>query len=182
MPVGSYSVLLNNKIKRFSKSIIVDPDKSISIRSFLISSISNDVSKIDNVLNSEDVISCISCLRSLGIKIKKIRSKKYLVYGKGIGSLFAKKNKILNCGNSGTLARLLIGILATTHNTKVIIKGDKSLNKRNMFKLIKVINEFGAEFIPKNKYHFPLKLISSEMPIVINYDSGNSAQIKSSVI
>ena len=182
MPSGYYSVLLEKKIKEFNKIINVDPDKSISIRSFLISSISNDVSKIRNALSSGDVNSCINCLKNLGVKIKKVKNNDYLVYGKGLGSLFAKKNTVLNCGNSGTLARLLVGILSTTPNIHVKIKGDKSLNSRSMLKLIKAMNEFGAEFLPKNKSRFPLTLISSAMPIGIEHVAGESAQIKSSVI
>ena len=182
MPRGYYSVLLEKKIKEFNKIINVDSDKSISIRSFLISSISNDVSKIRNVLDSEDVNSCINCLKKLGVKIKKIRNKDYLVYGKGLGSLSAKRNTVLNCGNSGTLARLLVGILSTTPNIHVKIKGDRSLNNRSMLKLIKTMNEFGAEFFPKNKICFPLNLISSAMPVAIDHVAGSSAQIKSAVI
>ncbi len=182
MSNGSYSVLIKNRIKKFKKVINVPSDKSISIRSFLISAISNDISKIKNPLVSEDVISCINCLKNLGVKIKKDKNNNFLVYGKGLGSLYAKKNTILNFGNSGTLARLLIGILSTTPNIRVRVMGDESLNKRNMSRLIKVMNRFGAEFLPKNKYNFPLTLVSSEMPIGIDYISGDSAQIKSSVI
>ena len=67
----SFSLELNSKIKPFSKIIKVDSDKSLSIRSFLIASISQNISKVDNVLESEDVFSTISCLRKLGVKIKK---------------------------------------------------------------------------------------------------------------
>lgn len=182
MPSGSYSVLIKNKISEFNKVIKVDSDKSISIRSFLIGAISNDISEIKNPLDSDDVRSCIRCLKKLGVKIKRNKNKSFLVFGKGLGSLYAKKNTILDCGNSGTLARLLIGILSTTPNICVIVKGDKSLNKRDMSKLIKPMKEFGAHFFPENKKNFPLKLISSEMPIGIRYQSGNSAQIKSAVI
>ena len=83
--------------------------------------------------------------------------------------------------NSGTLSRLLIGILSSTPDIEVIIKGDSSLNKRNMSKLIGLMEQFGAEFT-KNKSHFPLKKISSEMPIGITYKAGVSAQLKSAVI
>jgi 3-phosphoshikimate 1-carboxyvinyltransferase len=105
-----------------------------------------------------------------------------LIYGKGLGSLFAKKNLNLNFGNSGTLARLLIGILSTTPDIEIKIQGDHSLNKRNMKKLIELMSEFGAEFFPKNKFNFPLRFTSTEMPIGINYKSGVSAQLKSAVI
>ena len=178
----SFSVIISDKIKSYKKNIKVDSDKSISIRSFLIGSISHNISKAENVLESEDVFSTINCLRKLGVKILKKKSGKYLIYGKGLGSLIIKKNSSLDFGNSGTLARLLIGILSTTPNIQVLIKGDKSLNKRNMSKVIKLMNEFGAEFLPKNKFNFPLKLISSEMPIGIQYNSDVSAQLKSAVI
>ena len=181
MQVKSFSLNINHKIKPFIKSIKVDSDKSLSIRSFLIGSICEDISVAKNVLESEDVFSTINCLKKLGVQIRK-DSKSYFIHGKGLGSLFAKKNLNLNFGNSGTLARLLIGILSTTPNIEIKIQGDHSLNKRSMKKLIKLMSEFGAEFLPKNKFNFPLKLISTEMPVCINYKSGVSAQLKSAVM
>jgi len=178
----SFTLKTINQIKPYKKSIFVDSDKSISIRSFLIGAISQNISEIKNVLESEDVFSCINCLEKLGVKIIKIKPKTYQVYGKGLGSLYIKKNKELNCGNSGTAARLLVGLLATNPKIHVKITGDKSLNKRNMSKLIDLMSEFGASFYPKNKKKFPLTLISSEMPIGINYRAGVSAQLKSAVI
>ena len=182
--MSSKSFTLNNykSIKPFKKIIEVDSDKSLSIRSFLIGAISQGISKTYNVLESEDVYSTINCLKKLRVKIEKIKPKSYLVYGKGLGSLIAKKNSQLDFGNSGTLARLLISILSTTPNIEIKIKGDHSLNKRNMKKLINIMSEFGAEFLPKKKFNFPLKLISTEMPIGINYKAGVSAQLKSAVI
>ncbi len=178
----SFNLTTKSQIQPFQKTIEVDPDKSISIRSFLISSISHNISKLQNILESDDVFSTIKCLKKLGVKIDKLRSKTYLVYGKGLGSLTAKKNIALNFGNSGTLARLLIGILSTTPNLELKIGGDKSLNKRNMGKLIQLMSEFGAIFKPKDKFFFPLKMISTDMPIGIKYKSGISAQLKSAVI
>ena len=182
MSYNKFDLTLSSKISSFKKKITVDSDKSISIRSFLLSSISRNISIVKNVLESEDVFSTIECLKKLGVKIKKNGPKKYLIYGKGLGSLYIKKNNILNFGNSGTLARLLIGMLSTTPNIEVRIKGDHSLNKRSMKKLIILMNRFGAYFVPKDKFNFPLKLISSQMPVSINYKSGVSAQLKSAVI
>lgn len=182
MPVKSFNLLVKNKISSFKKVIKVDGDKSISIRSFLIGAISHNISSAKNVLESEDVFSTINCLKKLGVKIKKIKKKNYLIYGKGLGSLNIKKNSTLNFGNSGTLARLLIGILSTSPNISVKLKGDHSLNKRNMKKLIDLMSSFGAYFLPKKKFCFPLKMVSSEMPIGINYNAGVSAQLKSAVI
>ena len=178
----SFSINTSSQIKPYSKSIIVDSDKSISIRSFLVGSISHSISEVKNVLESEDVFSCIDCLRKLGVKIKKVKAKHYLIYGKGLGSLYAKKNTVLDCGNSGTTARLLVGLLSTNPEIQIKIKGDSSLNKRNMSKLINVMSTFGTTFLPKNKTAFPLTLISSELPIGIKYRAGNSAQLKSAAI
>lgn len=182
MSLKSFNLKLNSGISPFKKTIKVDSDKSISIRSFLIGAISQNISFVKNVLESEDVKSTINCLKKLGIKIKKQKTGSYYIFGKGLGSFYAKKNTSLNFGNSGTLARLMIGILATTPNLQLKILGDHSLNKRNMKKLINLMTEFGAFFFPKNKFKFPLKIISSEMPIGINYNAGISAQLKSAVI
>ena len=182
MSKTSYSVYIKSKIKPFKKSIVVDPDKSLSIRSFLIGSICHNISYAKNVLESDDVISTIKSCRKLGVKIVKVKPKEYKIYGKGLGSLHAKKNTLLNFGNSGTLARLLIGILATTPDIDVKIQGDHSLNKRSMKELIEQMSKFGSFFLPNNKFQFPLKLKSSLMPIGINYHSGVSAQLKSAVM
>ena len=178
----SFNLIVNNKIKPFKKSISVDSDKSISIRSFLIGSICHDISTAKNILESEDVLSTIDCLKQLGVKIKKIKKKNYLIYGRGLGSLASKKNTVLNFGNSGTLARLLIGVLSTTPDISVKIKGDSSLNKRSMKKLIILMTKFGAVFFPKNKFSLPLKITSTNLPVGIKYNSGVSAQLKSAVI
>ena len=182
MPIKNFSVLLSHKIPAFKRTIKVDSDKSISIRSFLIGSISQNISTVKNALESMDVKSTINTCRKLGVKIKKIGTGSYKIYGKGLGSLTAKKNTQLNLGNSGTLARLLIGILTSNPNIQIKLNGDHSLNKRSMKKLINLMSKFGASFYPKNKQKFPLKFISSKMPIGITYNAGVSAQLKSSVI
>ena len=177
-----FNVFLNSKINSYKKTIKIDSDKSLSIRSFLIGAISNNISLVSNILESEDVKSTISACRKLGVKIERVKPQSYKIYGKGLGSLFAYKNTNLNFGNSGTLARLLIGILSTTPNIEIKVSGDNSLNKRNMKELINLMSRFGAIFLPKNKYTFPLKLISSKMPIGISYKAGVSAQLKSAAI
>ena len=181
MKLKNFNLFIGRKIGTYKKSIKVDSDKSISIRFFLIGSISHNISSAKNILVSEDVLSTIKCLKKLGVKINK-RKKQYFIYGKGLGSLSVKKNTKLNFGNSGTLARLLIGILSSTPNIQVHLSGDHSLNKRNMKELIFLMSKFGASFYPTNKFTFPLKMISSEMPIGVYYNAGVSAQLKSAVI
>ena len=72
MSSKSFNIVIKRKISPFVKTIKVDSDKSISIRSFLISSISQNISNIKNVLESDDVFSTIKCLRKLGVKIEKL--------------------------------------------------------------------------------------------------------------
>ena len=81
MKSKSFSVLVKKKIKPFKKTIIVDSDKSLSIRSFIIGSISQNISTAKNVLESEDVKSTIKACRTLGVKINKIKPKFYKIYG-----------------------------------------------------------------------------------------------------
>ena len=175
-------MFLNSKIGSFNKTIQVDADKYFSIRSFLIGSISEKISTTKNILESEDVKSTINACKKLGVKIKKIKTGKYKIFGKGLGCFYAKKNTSLNVGNSGTLARLLIGILSTTPDINIKVTGDSSLNKRNMKELINLMSKFGASFLPKKKYFLPFKIISSGMPVGIDYKAGESAQLKSAVM
>jgi 3-phosphoshikimate 1-carboxyvinyltransferase len=182
MSSNSFNLLLKSKIPKFKKTIEVDADKSLSIRSFIIGSISQGVSTIFNVLESDDVKFTISACRKLGIKILKIKHGNYKIFGKGLGSFTLKKNSELNFSNSGTASRLLLGALSTTPDIHVKIRGDHSLNRRSMKKLIDLLTKFGATFLPKGKDKFPLKMISSKMPVGIKYKAGISAQLKSAAI
>ena len=182
MPDRSFSISFTKKIKSFSKTIKPDPDKSISIRSFILGCICEDISQAKNVLESEDVHATIECLKKLNYKIIKITKGEYKIFGKGVGSAFIKKNTELNFQNSGTAARLITGLLSTNSGIQVKLNGDSSLRKRNMSKLISLLSMFGANFYPKEKKTFPLKLIASEMPVGINFTSETSAQLKSACI
>ncbi len=182
MSSNSFNLLLKSKIPRFKRTIEVDADKSLSIRSFIIGSLSQGVSSVFNVLESEDVKFTISACKKLGVKIIKVKPGNYKIYGKGLGSFAIKKNAELNFSNSGTASRLLLGALSTTPDIHVKIKGDHSLNRRSMKKLINLLSRFGATFLPKGKERFPLRMISSKMPIGIDYKAGISAQLKSAAI
>jgi len=175
-------VVFQKKIGRFNKIIYPDSDKSITIRSFIFGSISEGISKVSNALEGTDSLAVIACLRKLGVKINKIKKGKYEFLGKGLGSFHCKKNTVLDFSNSGTGARLIQGCCATNPNIQVKLTGDKSLSKRSMKKIIKVMEEFGAEYFPKNKFHFPLTLVSSDLPVGIKHVAGISSQIKSAAI
>ena len=183
MPSKSFSVSFRKKINKFNKSIEVDTDKSISQRCFIIGSICEGISIVDNILESEDILSTIRCLKKLNCKIERLQKGKYKIYGKGLGNYFCNQNTLLDFGNSGTATRLLgFGICSTNPNLKIKITGDKSLRKRSMYRIIKVMEKFGATFLPKNKFKLPITLISSAAPIGFKFHNGISSQIKSAVI
>ena len=178
----SFSVIVKKKINKFDKSIFVDGDKSLSHRALLISSQAYGISKLKGLLESEDVLNTINALKKkLGVKIIKYKNI-YHVYGNGLGSFKTQNNLTINAGNSGTLARLLMGLL-TTYPHKIKIIGDKSLSKRPMGRIIAPLEKFGVTFEPKDKKTLPFYIIGSEMPIAISHEEKiGSAQVKSWII
>ena len=178
----SFSVIVKKKINKFDKSIFVDGDKSLSHRALLISSQAYGISILKGILESEDVLNTINALKKkLGVKIIKYKNI-YHVYGNGLGSFKTQNNLTINAGNSGTLARLLMGLL-TTYPHKIKIIGDKSLSKRPMGRIIAPLEKFGVTFEPKDKKTLPFYIIGSEMPIAISHEEKiGSAQVKSSII
>ena len=176
-----FSVYLNSKIKKFNKTIYVESDKSISHRALMIASQCMGVSSIKGILESEDINNTINCLRALGVRILK-KNKSYLVYGNGLGSFRKPSKKNLYCGNAGTLARLLSGLLATS-NFKAILTGDSSLKKRPMKRIIDPLSKIGANFFPKEKTTLPLSIEGTNMPLAQKFEEKiGSAQIKSSIL
>ncbi len=123
------SLLVKKRIRTFNKKISVSGDKSISIRWVLLASLANGVSKANNLLISEDVQAAISAIRKLGIKVT-IKEKFCKIFGKGLNGYKYKKNLTINAENSGTLGRLILGLLINTTNPIKLI-GDKSLSKRD---------------------------------------------------
>tara|TARA_B100000959_G_C14942649_1_gene608510 strand:- start:468 stop:1817 length:1350 start_codon:yes stop_codon:yes gene_type:complete len=176
------SVLINNKIKKFNKTIKVAPDKSLSLRALILASQCIGKSKINNLLESEDVLNCLKALRTLGVKIIK-NNNIYLVHGNGLNSFITKKKltKIF-VGNSGTTARLLSGLLST-HASKFYLYGDSSMNKRDMSRIIDPLKKIGCFFYPKNKLTLPLTIEGTSMPLAQKHvEKKGSAQIKSSIL
>ena len=103
-------VRINNKIENFKKTIIVPGDKSLSIRWVLFSSLAKGMSKAKNLLMSEDVVAAIKAVKKLGIKVI-IKKKECKIYGNGVDGYKYRKNLTINAENSGTLGRLILGLL-----------------------------------------------------------------------
>ena len=104
------SVIIKEKIGRFNKVISVSGDKSISIRCVLLASQAIGKSRIYNLLESEDVINSLRVIKKLGINYIK-KKNFYEINGYGLDGFLTRKNLTLFAGNSGTLARLILGLL-----------------------------------------------------------------------
>ena len=174
-------IRIEKKINLYkNKSIEVSGDKSLSIRFAILASLAKGKSRATNLLNSEDVISCLNCLKKLGIKIKF--NKKFCeITGKGLNGYNYKNNLTLHAGNSGTTARLLMAALVKSKKT-IKITGDKSLNKRDMGRVIEPLQKFGVKFTG-NKKNLPVFLKGTNSLKPINYkELKGSAQCKSAVM
>jgi 3-phosphoshikimate 1-carboxyvinyltransferase len=174
-------IIFKKKIPNFYRKISIPGDKSISIRWVLISSLSNGVSKARNLLMSEDVLAAIKAIKKLGVKVV-LKDNICKIYGVGVRGYKYKKYLTINAHNSGTLGRLISGILIdTTFPIKIV--GDKSLSKRDFKRVAKPLSRFGASFQLKNNCNLPLVIKGSQnlKPIKF-FENKGSAQCKSSVI
>ena len=174
-------LIIKKKIKKFNKTINVSGDKSISIRWVLFSSLANGISKAKNLLMSEDVIAALDAIKALGIK-SKITKYDCKIFGRGLNGYKYKKNITINAKNSGTLGRLILGLLINTPYPIKII-GDKSLSKRDFKRISDPLKKFGAKFKLKRNKNLPLLITGSSNLKPISYkEERGSAQCKSSVI
>ena len=174
-------LIVKKKINYFKKTINVPGDKSLSIRWVLFASLAEGISKSKNLLMSEDVLAAIEAVKKLGIKIV-INKKECIIFGKGINGYKYKKNLIIDAKNSGTLGRLILGLLVNCKEP-INLVGDKSLSKRDFKRVSDPLSKFGAKFTLKNDNFLPLKITGSSKLKPINYtESKGSAQCKSSII
>ena len=173
-------IKFNKKISSYNDKIIIDGDKSLSIRWALLASQALGKSRAYKLLKSEDVMSVIICLKKLGIKVK-IKKDYCEIIGKGLNGYNYKDNLVLNAGNSGTLGRLMLGLLVHSKK-KIKLIGDKSLSKRDFFRVIKPLKKFGAKFYSNKGDRLPLSIMGTNSPKPINYfEDKASAQVKTSI-
>ena len=172
---------INKRIAPFNKKINIDGDKSLSIRWVLLASQATGKSKGYNLLMSEDVIAALDTINKLGIKFKL--HKDYCeIYGNGINGFKYKKNLTINARNSGTLSRLILGLLIKAP-LKIKLIGDKSLSKRDFSRVTIPLKKFGAKFYYKTKDKLPLSILGSKYTKGIKYlENKGSAQCKSCVM
>ncbi len=174
-------IFIKKRIQSYNKKINISADKSLSIRWVLLASQAEGKCRAYNLLMSEDVIAALESLKKLGIKVT-IYKNYCEIFGNGIGGFKYKKNLVINAENSGTLGRLILGLLIRSpHKIKLI--GDKSLSKRDFSRITNPLEKFGAKFYYKIKNKLPLSILGSKKTNGINYfEDKGSAQVKSSIM
>ncbi|MFL2800298.1 MAG: 3-phosphoshikimate 1-carboxyvinyltransferase [Paracoccaceae bacterium] len=169
-----------HKSKKLSGFISIPGDKSISHRAIIFGSLCVGKTTVIGLLESEDVQRTIEAVRQLGAKVEK-KDGKWEVYGFGVGGFTSPEN-VIDCGNSGTTCRLIMGAISTTPVSAIFV-GDKSLSQRPMDRVIEPLSRIGVKCSARDGSFLPITLegISSAMPSDFEAKV-DSAQVKSAIL
>ena len=175
-----FQTIISGNSSALKGQIYVPSDKSISHRALILGSLAIGKTIISDLLESEDVFKTANGLKALGVDIYK-KGNEWFVHGVGIGG-FREPADIIDCGNSGTSVRLLMGLVSTCP-IKATFTGDESLRNRPMDRVVEPLSEFGAYFSTNYDCKLPIHVIGSNEPIPINHILKiPSAQVKSAIL
>ncbi|HEX3536347.1 MAG TPA: 3-phosphoshikimate 1-carboxyvinyltransferase [Stellaceae bacterium] len=164
-----------------SGTVRVPGDKSISHRALMFGALAVGRTEITGLLEGEDVLATAAALRAMGAGVERKGGGRWIVDGVGVGGL-AEPAEVIDLGNSGTAARLLLGILAT-HPFTAFVTGDASLRSRPMGRVIEPLSRFGARFVSRDGGRLPLAVTGATSPVPQEYRLPvPSAQVKSAVL
>jgi 3-phosphoshikimate 1-carboxyvinyltransferase len=171
-----------NRPGRIRAQIEIPPDKSISHRSLILNAIASGHATIERILESDDVRSTAACLAALGVEIDWPKGSPVAhVRGAGLHGLYEAED-ILNCGNSGTSMRLLLGLLSG-HPIMSVLTGDASLRSRPMARVIEPLRSMGATMVArKGDTLAPIALKGGSLHGIEYRSPVASAQVKSAVL
>lgn len=179
------ATLIEPLARPLSGAVRVPGDKSISHRSVLFSAMAEGTSHVSGVLDSADVRSSIGAVRALGAEVNLEKQPDGSLAGdiRGWGGLGPSQPEgAIDCGNSGTTVRLLMGVLAPWDIT-VELTGDDSLRRRPMRRIAAPLELMGARFAPEGATTLPLSITGMRGLAAISYDSPvASAQLKTAIL
>ena len=159
----------------------VPGDKSISHRALILGALSVGETLITGLLEGQDVLDTARAMRAFGAEVTQHGPGEWSVHGVGVGG-FAEPDGVIDCGNSGTGVRLIMGAMATT-DIAATFTGDASLNKRPMGRVTDPLAKFGAQSFGRSGGRLPLTLIGAAQPVPVRYTLPvPSAQVKSAVL
>src|SRR6185295_18811631 len=162
-----------------TRAVRVPGDKSISHRSLICAALAGGRSRVRNILPSADVHSTAAVLRALGAAIPTLADDIQIV-GRGLGGLTAPSEP-LDCGNSGTTARLMAGVLSA-HRFASRLTGDESLSRRPMARVAKPLTSMGARFDFDHGEHLPVVITGGPLQSIDFFSPTGSAQVKSAIL
>ena len=169
-----------NKSKKLSGYISIPGDKSISHRAVIFGALCVGKTTIKGLLESEDVHRTIEAVRQFGARVEK-KNGDWEVDGFGVGGFTSPEN-VIDCGNSGTTCRLLMGAISTTPVTAIFV-GDRSLSQRPMDRIIQPLTEIGVKCSAREGSFLPITLEGTSSAIPSDFESKiDSAQVKSAVL
>ena len=173
--------LISNSAGALSGATVLPGDKSISHRSLLLGALAVGETAVHGLLEGEDVLNTVKAIRKLGAQAKRNEAGIWHIHGVGIGGL-REPGSVIDFGNSGTGARLLLGVLAG-HPITAFITGDASLCSRPMSRVTDPLSGFGARFVTREGGRLPIAVTGATDPIPITYRlQVASAQVKSAVL
>lgn len=176
----SASPLTSRKSGALSGTICVPGDKSISHRALILGALAEGRTDITGLLESEDILCTARVLQQLGVAINKTDDR-WTVIGSGLGGLL-QPDAPLDFGNSGTGARLMMGVVAG-HPVRAIFTGDDSLKKRPMGRVLDPLRKMGLQIEEEGRATLPLTLRGASAPVPIEYRLPvPSAQVKSAIL
>ncbi len=159
----------------------VPGDKSISHRSLILGAMAVGETKITGLLEGQDVLDTAKAMRAFGAEVIQHGPGNWSVHGVGVGG-FAEPANVIDCGNSGTGVRLIMGAMATTPITATFT-GDASLNKRPMGRVTDPLALFGAKSYGRQGGRLPMTIVGAADPVPVRYTVPMpSAQVKSAVL
>ncbi len=160
----------------------VPGDKSISHRALMLGALAEGETQIQGLLLGEDPRSTAGCFRAMGAEISELNTEQVTVKGIGLGKL-QEPVEVLNAGNSGTTLRLMLGILASHPERFFAVTGDSSLCSRPMSRVVKPLQEMGANIWGRQGNSLaPLAIQGSQLQPIHYYSPIASAQVKSCIL
>jgi 3-phosphoshikimate 1-carboxyvinyltransferase len=159
----------------------VPGDKSISHRSLILGALAVGETRIEGLLEGEDVIDTARAMRAFGAEVTDHGGALWTVQGVGVGG-FAEPGQVIDCGNSGTGVRLIMGAMATSPITATFT-GDASLCGRPMGRVTDPLALFGARAYGRRGGRLPMTILGAADPVPVRYTTPvPSAQVKSAVL
>lgn len=159
----------------------VPGDKSISHRSLILGAMAVGETRISGLLEGEDVLDTAKAMRAFGAEVIDHGGGNWSVFGVGVGG-FAEPDQVIDCGNSGTGVRLIMGAMATSPITATFT-GDASLNGRPMARITDPLALFGTQSVGRKGGRLPMTIVGAQDPVPVHYVVPvPSAQVKSAVL